>query len=217
MPTVRKWSNVQVQMESARAAARTITAITKAAEGVVTSAAHGYTNGDYVFLEVLQGMYQLNGRIARVKGVTTDTFILEGIDTTSFETFVSGQGTASKLTFGTNITTALTVSGNGGSSEFIDITTIHDSVRRQMPGVAAAPSYEFEHIWDPSDSGLQAMKLASDAQSPRAFRFQWGTGGVIAVFGGYVSASLLPAGQALDKVTTQASVTMTGTPTYYAS
>jgi hypothetical protein len=37
------------------------------------------------------------------------------------------------------------------------------------------------------------------------------------VFNGYVGASLLPTGQAQDKVTTPSTITMFGSPTYYAS
>jgi hypothetical protein len=61
------------------------------------------------------------------------------------------------------------------------------------------------------------MKNASDAQSKRAFKFTFGTGGQIMVFAGYVGATLLPAGNAQDKVTTSTTITMQGSPSYYAS
>ena len=100
MAVITKWSNVSVSVQSALAVAKTITAITKASQGSVSSTAHGYTNGDYVMLSV-QGMYQLNYRVFRVSGVTTDAFLLEGEDTTSYATFVSGS--AQKITFGTSL------------------------------------------------------------------------------------------------------------------
>ena len=78
MASVKKWSNVAIAMQSALAAAKTITGITKAAPGVVSSTAHGYSNGDYVYLEVL-GMWQLNGRVFRVCNVATDSFRLEAV------------------------------------------------------------------------------------------------------------------------------------------
>ena len=108
MTDIRKMSSVAVAMQSAKAAAKTISAITKAAPGVATSTAHGYSNGDYIVLTV-QGMWQLNDRVFRVCNVATDTFQLEdisggtGIDTSGYDTFSSG--TAEKLTFGTTITT----------------------------------------------------------------------------------------------------------------
>ena len=80
---------------------KTITAITQASPGVVTSAAHGLSNGDEVFVTGVVGMTELNGRNYIVANVTTDTFTLEDlfgndIDTTGFGAYVSG-GTAEKI------------------------------------------------------------------------------------------------------------------------
>lgn len=214
MATVTKWSNVAVAMQSALAAADTITGITKASPGVVTATAHGLNNGDYVLLSV-QGMYELNERVVRVANKTTDTFELEGVDTTSFGTFSSG--TAEAITFGTTMATATTVSNSGGGFEFIDTTTIHDATRSQVPGLPAAATYSMDHLWDPADACQIAMKSASDAQAKRAFKFTFGTGGKIMVFSGYVGFDGVPAGSAQDKVTTTTAITVNGKPTYYAS
>lgn len=213
MATARKWSNVAIAMQSALAAAVTITAISKASEGVVT-ATNTLSNGDYVALSV-QGMYQLNGRVARVKTVSGTGFTLEGIDTTLFDTFTAG--TAEKITFGTSITTATSVSPSGGDFDFIDTTTIHGNSKTQIPGLASPATYGFENVWDVSDAGLLAMKTAGDAQAQRAFKFTFGTGGQIMVFMGYVAATLLPGGSSQGLVTTQTVITMFGAPSYYAS
>lgn len=214
MATARKWSNVAVAMQSAIASSQTVTAITKANPGVATATAHGYSNGDYVFLTV-SGMYQLDGRVIRVANVTANTFELEGVDTSAFETFTSGG--AQKLTLGTSITTATTLSASGGDFDFIDTTTIHVNTRTQVPGLANPSTFQFDNIWDVSDAGLLAMKAASDAQAIRAFKFTFGTGGQVMVFAGYVGASLLPGGSAQQLVTTSSVITMFGAPTYYAS
>lgn len=213
MPTARKWSNVAVAMQSAIGSDITITAISKAAEGVVT-ATNTLANGDFVFLTV-QGMFQLNDRVARVKSVSGTGFTLEGIDTTLFDTFSSG--TANKITFGTSITTATGINSSGGDFDFIDTTTIHGNAKTQMPGLPSPASFSFDNIWDVSDAGLLAMKVASDAQAKRAFKFTFGAGGQIMVFSGYVGGNLLPGGQAQGLVTTQTVITMNGSPTYYGS
>ena len=46
MANAKVWKNVAVAMESARAAAKTITVVTKAKPGVASSTAHGFANGD---------------------------------------------------------------------------------------------------------------------------------------------------------------------------
>lgn len=214
MANAKKWSNVAVAMESALATAVTITGITKANPGVVTATAHGLVDGDYVLLDI-DGMYQIDSMVVRVDNKTTDTFELEGIDTTSYDTFSAG--TLQKVTFGTSITTATTLSGSGGDFDFIDTTTIHTNVKTQIPGLSNPATYTFDNIWDTSDTGLIAMKAASDQQDTRCFKFTFGTGGNIMVFNGYVGASLLPGGQAQGLVTSSAVITMFGKPHYYAS
>jgi hypothetical protein len=214
MATVKKWSNVAIAMQSALASAKTITGITVGATATVTSTAHGYANGDYVLLTV-QGMRQVDGRIFRVSAQTTNNFVLEGEDTSAFDAFSSGS--CQLITFGTSITTATSVNGSGGDFGFIDTTTIHDNAKTQIPDLPNAASYTMDNIWDISDAGLKAMKVASDSQAKRCFKFTFGTGGQIMLFNGYVGASLLPGGQAQGMVTTGTVITMHGSPTYYAS
>ena len=214
MPNVYKWSNVQVSMQSALGTAKTITALTKNNPGQVTSTAHGFANGDFVLLTVT-GMYQVDGRVFRVASTAANTFNLEGEDTTNYEAFVSG--TAQLITFGTSLATATNLSASGGTFQFIDVTTIHVNTRQQVPGLPDAINYEFTNIWDPADAGLLAMKVASDNQAQRAFRFTFGTSGPKLLFNGYVGATLLPGGQAQDKVETNSTITMFGRPTIYTS
>jgi len=218
--SVTKWSNVSISMQSALAAAKTITAITKASPGVVSSTSHGYSNGDYVRITA-QGMWQLNARVFRVCSVATDTFQLEdvsggtGLSTASFDTFTSGS--AEKITFGNSITTATSMSVSGGNFAMIDTTTIHGNQKAQVPGLPDSLTATFDNLWDPTDAGQAAMKAASDAQGERAFKFTFGTGGKIMTFCGYVGFAGAPQGQAQDKVTTSAVITCNGTPSYYSA
>lgn len=214
MANPKIWKNVAVSVQSAIAASVAITAISKASPGVVTTSGTAPTTGAYVLM-LAQGMTQVNNRVFRVINLSTTTFSLEGEDTTLYDTFVSGGFQV--LTLGTSITTATTISSSGGDPNFIDTTTIHDSIRSQIPGLAAASSFTTDNIWDPTDPGLLALKAAAAVQGARAIKFQFGPGGVIMVFNGYVSATLLPGGQAQGLVTTQASFSIFGSPTYYPS
>lgn len=214
--TVSVWSNVSVAVQSALAASQTISGITKASPGVVTYVGSDtYANGDYVKITA-QGMYQVDGRIFRVANVdgSGNTFELEGENTTSYDTFTSGG--AEEVTFGTTLATATSVSASGGDFDFIDTTTIHDNVKKQIPGIASASVFNFENIWDPADAGLVALKAASDAKAQRAFKFTFASGAKV-LFVGYVGCSMLPTGSAQDKVTTPVVVTMFGRPTAYSS
>lgn len=213
MTTVNKWSNVAVAVQSALLTADSISGITKANPGVVTATAHGISNGAYVKLTIL-GMHQLDGRVFRVANVAANTFELEGENTTAYDTFTSG--TAEEITFGTTMQTALGLQASGGDFDFVDITTIHDNIRKQIPGLASPATYTFTHIWDASDAALIALKAASDNQAQRAIRFTFATGHKV-LFNGYIGCTLLPTGNAQDKVETPMVITMFGRPTLYST
>lgn len=77
-------------------ATKNITAITKANPAVVTSSSHGFSNGDRVFISGVAGMTEVNNLEFTVAGVTTNTFQLSGINSSSFTTYTSG-GTVAKI------------------------------------------------------------------------------------------------------------------------
>ena len=215
MATATKWSNVAIAIQSALAAALTISSITKANPAVVTYTGTDPVNGDYVKLTV-SGMSQVDARVFRVANVNAggNTFELEGVDSSTYDTFTSG--TAEVVTFGTTLATLTGLSASGGDFDMIDVTTIHDNIRKQIPGVASPSVYSFESMWDVSDAGLVALKAASDAQSQRAVRITFANGQKL-LFIGYIGATLLPTGSAQELVKTQVQITGYGKPTVYST
>ena len=81
-------------------AAKTITGATRASQVVVTSAAHGFSNGDKVVITGVSGMTELNNREFVVANVATNTFELLDIDgatpvnSSGFNAYVSGGSVA---------------------------------------------------------------------------------------------------------------------------
>jgi hypothetical protein len=207
------WTNVQVDVQTVLATAKTITGITKASPGVVSATAHGYANGDYVLLTVA-GMVELNGIVVRVAGIATDTFQLEGVDTTLFNTFTSGS--AQKITFGQSMTTAQDISVSGGEPEFADITTIHDTLRKRTPTVKSPMSISMNSLFLPSDAALIELGKADRAITTRAVRLRFASGEKI-VFNSYVSAPGVPTGQAGQAVQTPVAFEVQGIPTVYST
>jgi hypothetical protein len=88
---------------------KTITGITQANPGVVTSNGHGFSNGDIVRITAVVGMVELNGNSYTVANVATNTFELSGTNTSGFTSY----GSAGKATqqFGWNV--AATTSEDG--------------------------------------------------------------------------------------------------------
>lgn len=80
---------------------KTITAATKASACEITSAGHGYSNGNWVYISGVAGMTELNGRYYIVADAATDTFTLKdlngtAINSSAFTTYTSG-GTAGRV------------------------------------------------------------------------------------------------------------------------
>lgn len=215
MPTLNFWKNVQVSVGTL-GTVQAVSAVTKANPGVVTYAGVDPANGDFLAMTSILGMTEIDGRIFRGANVNAggNTIELEGENTTAYGTFTTGN--MQPVTFGSTLATALTISSSGGDFPFIDTTTIHNAVRTQVPGTPNPATFSFSNLWDVSDPGLVALKAASDTQAQRAIRFVFATGHRF-VFLGYVGATLLPGGQAQDKVTTEAVITMFGRPTYYST
>jgi len=69
---------------------KTVTAITQADPAVVTVASHGYKNGMHVTFEDLAGMTELDEDQYRIASVATNTFELEGVDSSAYTAFSSG-------------------------------------------------------------------------------------------------------------------------------
>lgn len=76
-------------------AKKVITAITQAAQGVITSTGHGYSTGDPIIIEGIVGMTELNGTYGFVSDAASNTFKIKDrtgtyINTTGFGAYVSG-------------------------------------------------------------------------------------------------------------------------------
>lgn len=82
-------------------AAKTITGATQANPCQITSAGHGFVNGDWVSIAGVNGMTQLNGYSFIVAGAAANTFTLQNLDgiainSTAYGAYTGG-GTASRV------------------------------------------------------------------------------------------------------------------------
>jgi hypothetical protein len=217
--TIHTNSGLKLYMESAIAAAKTITAATNAAPGVFTSAAHGYSNGDIVLLEV-QGMTEVHGNLYKVVSVATDTFQIADIDgstgvsTALFGVFTSG--TAKEITLGTSITGVQEFSTSGGDIKTVDTTTVNDTEDKEIVVGATALSYEMTMQWDPSNAAQQAMITAFRTRANKGFKILYPDGANVMFYGtvGYTGA---PGGSNQGVTTSPAKIAILGRITTYAA
>jgi hypothetical protein len=86
-----------------------ITGATNANPVVITAVAHGYSNGDEVYITGMLGMTELNGRTFTIAGVAANTFQLVGENGTAYGVWTSG-GTVARTYIRINAAAVATVS-----------------------------------------------------------------------------------------------------------
>jgi hypothetical protein len=216
MANVSIWSGVGIAIQSALGNAQTVSGVTKANPGVATYVGSDPSNGDYIYLSSVLGMFEIEERVIRVANVNGggNTLELEGEDTTLYGTFTSGN--MQPVTFGTTLAIVTDVNVSGGDFARIDTTTVHDLVRKTIPGAANEIVISGSCIWDPSDAGFKALKSASQLKSKRAVKISFANG-YKSVFTGYIGFTGVHTGQAQDKVVTPFEISLFGTPTYYTN
>lgn len=147
------------------------TIVTNAAEAVVTSAAHGYAVGDV--LEVQSGWGRLQKRAYRVKAVTTDTFTLEGANTSNTTLFPAGSGLGSvrKVNTWVQITTVMKPSTSGGEAKKVTYNFTESDVDFSINNGFTPVDRTFELDADAIGTpGYNALKDLTDVQTDTILR-----------------------------------------------
>lgn len=203
-----------VFIASAYAAEKNFTAITNATAPVVTATGHGFSNGDYV--EVTSGWGALNGRVMKVSGVTTDSFKLDGIDTTDTEKYPAGAGVGSvrKINTWTQITQIMEFSTSGGEQQYVNYGFLEEDFERQLPSITSAQSLTIGIADDPSLAGYKALKAANEKRTNTGLRLNLRDGSVI-VYTGVVSLNETPSTTKGQVMQVQATFALQGRPTRY--
>ena len=168
-----------------------ITAITNANPAVATSTAHGLTEGDII--EVTSGWSKLNSKLVRVGTADTNTFELEGINSTSTTAYPagSGVGTAREVTAFQQITQVLESSSAGGEQQFVTYSFLEQDFESQIPTVKSAMSLTMTIADDASLAHYPVLEVANDDRLPRGLRVVLPSGSSI-YYNTYVSLNKTP-------------------------
>ena len=210
----RFWANVDVDIETTRAAATPITSITKANPGLISYTGTDPVNNDVLVMSIA-GMTELHTRAFAAKNVVAASNTMDvGEDTTGYHTFTSGSFQIA--TMGVSMINVQDVSASGGEPEFADITTIHDQIRRRVPTVVSPFSIQFGCIFEPGDPAMVELGKASRSLTTRVVRIVFADGSFM-VGNAYCSAAGVPTGSAQDVVKTNVNLEFQGLPTVYGS
>lgn len=206
-----------VAIASTYGSSSNMTAITNASEAVATLAGgHGVVVGDY--LEVTSGWDRLDKRIVRAKTVATNDVTFEGINTSSTTTYPAGTGTGSirRITAWTNLSQLQSISSSGGELQFADITSIADTVQKQIPTIRGAVNVSLTYFDDETLSWVSAVNTADAARTPYGVRFTF-PNGAKAVANAYWAKNNTPAINVNAPLTNQIGLTYAAEPVRYST
>lgn len=139
--------------------AKTITAITVGNPAIVTSAAHGLSDGDVVTIAAVAGTMStdLNSTSRVISNVTDDTFALLDFDSTGL-TYTSG-GTATPVTY-TKVNGVTSFSGFDGAASELDTTDLDSTAMEYISGLMDEGRFSFEAKRIAADNGQIAIIAA---------------------------------------------------------
>lgn len=198
------------------AALLNVTAITNAAQAQATSAAHGLANGDYVVF--VSGWSKASNRLYRVANVATNTFELEGLDTSDTTKYTAGAGTGTvkKVSGWTQIQQVLGTSSEGGQQNYTTFQFLEDDFEQRIPTNKSASGFNIDVADDPSLAGYIAASAASDDGDPRAVRVTTKNGSKILYYS-YISVNKTPTMDVNQPMKCQISASHLNTPVRYAT
>ena len=205
-----------VAIASGYGAPVTITAITNADPGVVSATAHGFTNADLV--EVTSGWSRLTDKVVRVSGSLTNTFNLEGIDTTTTSIYPSGGGigSAREITGFTQLAQITGSTSTGGEQQFLDYQFLEADAQKRIPTFKSPAGITFTVADDPSLPGYILAKAANDDRVPRAVRVTLSNGATL-LYNAFISLSTIPSLTVNELMTVEVTLSLLAEPVRYSA
>lgn len=173
--STQKGRNVRLEVAATYAAAKTVSAITKASPGVATSTAHALADGTIGYFTGLSGMTELEDQVASVDTPVSNAFNIEGLDTTNFGTFASTCLFTPVATWAT-LSEATKYSLGGGDADQLDKTTLLDTSKKIEFGLNAAETVSIEQFSNPSAAAAILLEAAARAGTDVVFRITLNNG-----------------------------------------
>lgn len=172
-----KGRGVRVEIAATYSAAKVVTAVTLANPGVATSAAHAMANDTVGYWSGVAGMAQLEGQATRVKNQATNTFELQGLNTTNYSAFAAGNFTP-VATWAT-LSEATSYSIGGGAAEKLDVTRLIDITKQEEQGLLPVSNVSMNVIaQDTPSASMLLLESAVQTQGAVVVRITLPNGAV---------------------------------------
>jgi hypothetical protein len=194
----------------------TITALSNASTAVATATGHGLADGDYIV--ITSGWSKINGKVFRVASAATNTFALEGLDTTSTTLYPAGQGTGSvrEVTAWSQIQQILTSATNGGEQQFREYQFLESDSQTRIPTVKSAAGLTLTIGDDPSLPGYGVISAANDDRAARAVKVDLANGSKI-LYNAFISLNRTPSLTVNELMASEVTLSFINEPVRYTS
>lgn len=211
-----------LKVETARATAKVITNITAANPPVVSSTAHGYSDGDVVYISGVTGMDQVNSRAFVVDDttgaspLTPNSFELKGIDGTGYTAYEASSpstGSAYKVTL-TTIAEVSSVAGFDGQAPEIDTTHLRSTAKEFLLGLQDFGNLTLNIFLKNADAGQTELRTLKSSGDAAVFTITL-SDDTVAAFVGRVSQLTFSA-ERDGAVSGQVTIRITGEPAWFA-
>ncbi len=164
-------NGTKLEMATGSGGAVTITAMTLTNPTILTSVAHGLSNGDVVTLANFAGddAAVLNSQVAVVTNVTADTFAV-GIDTTGKTITDNADAATATPVALTEIGEVTDWDGPSGTAAVVDFTHLKSTFREKKMGIPDEGQFTFQMNFVPKNAGQLALSAARKAQTSKLFK-----------------------------------------------
>lgn len=160
---------VRLEVNNVIGSAKTVSAITAANPGVVTSTSHALAAGSVGYLSGVTGMTALEGQAVRVDDPVTNEFELELIDTTDLGTF-SGTCSFFPVTSWHTVGNAIDVNTTGGQSADVDESVLLDDLQQLAAGPLSAQQVQVSSRSAFQTAAMLAIEAAAFAGDALVWR-----------------------------------------------
>lgn len=192
-----------------------ITAISNAKPAVVSATAHGLQDGDIVLLN--GGWSKINNRTYRVSAVTTDSFALEGTDTTDTVRYPAGIGattTIRPVATWVQVPQIMSVDFTGGEQNFFTFQFLEDDDERQFPTNKSAITVSMSVADDPDQPFVPVVEGYDEDKSTNVARLNLPNDSVI-LYPAVVSITATPSLTVNELMTRDITLALQARPTRY--
>lgn len=213
--TVRVPNGSLWHIASGYGSAITVSALSNADPAVATANSHGLSDGDIV--EVTSGWSRLTNKIVRVDAQDSNSFQLEGIDTTNTTIYPAGSGVGSvrEITGWTQLQQILGVNTAGGEQQFLDYQFLEDDAQKRIPTFKSPITLTLNIGDDPELAGYLLAEEANDDRLVRALRCTLPSGALL-FYNGFVSVNKTPSMNVNELMQVPITVALQAEPVRYA-